>query len=366
MKIAICTDIAAFGQNRILDPDYAKNYPGAEAVSELAKLVKKENIEIVTADVALANINGGFWEPEEINLIVEADSSLGFDLFKLGGKPKILQCFESPIFAWPFYDKLQTLAPQFEHRILFKGAFERFNTKYGHNHPAHFPIFHRDTKFTTTPWNQRKDVVLVAANKYWKKNSFPFSLKPEKYRKWWKKLNSATLKDTLPNELQSKRFEIIEFFASQNKIDIFGRQWQKLDKLPSKWQKRLAPVICRLNPQHCKDKIQTMSNYKFAVCLENVAYPGYVTEKIIDCLVAGVIPLYLGTPDIADFIPQNTFINVRNFENFRKLNEYIKTITENDAIKMINAGRDFLNSPAGQKYTYESSAEFTLGLLKKD
>jgi hypothetical protein len=125
-------------------------------------------------------------------------------------------------------------------------------------------------------------VVLVAANKYWKKSvRFSLSLKPAKCLKRWRKYktekNSPTLKTIIHNELQSKRLEIIEFFAAQNKIDIFGRQWQNLSKLPPQWQKRLAPVIRRLNPQPCEDKIETMSSYKFAVCFENAAYPGYVT-----------------------------------------------------------------------------------------
>jgi hypothetical protein len=337
-------------------------------MSELAKLAKKENIDIATVDIALSHIKTGNWKPDETNLIVEADNPQGLELMNLGCRPKILLCLESPIFAWPFYDMLEQLAPKFEHRILFRGAFEKFLTNYGSNHPVRFPIFHRGMKFTTNPWNKRKDVVLVAGNKHWKKNfHFPISLKPAKYIKWWRKLkeenNSPTLKEAIHNELQSKRLETIEFFAAQNKIDIFGREWQNLSKLPSNWRKRLAPVISKLNPQPCEDKIETMRNYKFAVCFENVAYPGYVTEKIIDCLVAGVIPLYLGAPDIIDFVPQETFINVKKFDNLRQLNEYMENLDEQTAMKMINAGRDFLNSPTGQEHSFEGFAEFLFGLL---
>lgn len=365
-RIVLCTGAEIFLQNRIFDPEWAAKFPGAETMSELAKLAKKENIDIVTSDIALSHIKTGNWRSNEVNLIMEADNPQGFELIKLGCKPKILQCFESPIFAWPFYDKLDQLAPKFEHRILFRGAFEKFHTDYGQNHLARFPIFHRGTKFAIKPWNERKDVVLVAANKHWKKSSFPLSFKPEKYLKWWRKLNSPTLKDAIHDELQGKRLEAIEFFAVQNKIDIFGREWQNLSKLPSQWQKRLATVIRRLDPQPCEDKIETISNYKFAVCFENVAYPGYITEKIIDCLVAGIIPLYLGAPDVADFIPQDIFINVKNFDNFQQLNKYMESIPEKTAMKMINAGRDFLNSPAGQKHSFEGFAKFLFELLKKD
>jgi len=364
-RIVLCTGAEIFLQNRIFDPKWAAKFPGAEVMSELAKLAKKENIEIATVDIALSHIKTGNWKPNEINLIIEADNPQGLELMKLGCRPKILSCFESPIFAWPFYDMLDQLAPKFEHRILFRGAFEKFQTNHGQNHPVRFPIFHKNTEFITKSWNNRKNVVLVAANKHWKKKAH-FSLKPAKYFKWRREKTSPTLKDTIHNELQTKRLEIIEFFAAQNKIDIFGREWQNLDKLPPKWQKRLAPVIGQLNPQPCEDKIETMSNYKFAVCFENVAYPGYVTEKIIDCLVSGVIPLYSGAPDITDFIQENTFINMRRFNSFQQLDEYLQNLSDQTAMKMINAGRNFLNSPAGQKHSFEGFAEFLFGLLFSD
>jgi hypothetical protein len=365
-RIVLCTVSEIFLQNRIFNHEYAAKFPGAESMSELAKLAKNENIDIVTSDIALSYINKRYWQPNEVNLIMEADNLQGLELIKLGCKPKILLCFESPIFAWPFYDKLEQFAPKFEHRILFRGAFEKFHTNYGFNHPVRFPIFHRNTKFIVKPWEERKNIVLVAANKHWKKPDFPLSFKPGKYLKWWRKLNSPTLKDAIHNELQGKRLQIIEFFAAQNKIDIFGREWQNLSKLPSQWQKRLDSVIRRLNPQPCEDKIETMSNYKFAVCFENVAYPGYVTEKIIDAIVSGVIPLYLGAPDITDFVPQEAFIDIRNFNSSQQLNEYLENLNEETAMKMINAGRDFLNSPAGQKHSYEGFAEFLFRLLFND
>ena len=371
MKIAVCTDISTFGKNRIFDNNWAKNYPGAEAMSELAKLARKENIDICTVDIALSHIKAGYWKPSEVFLVMEADNLQGLELINLGCRPKILLCLESPIFAWPFYDMLDRLAPKFEHRILFKGAFKKFHTNHGQNHPVRFPIFHKNTKFTTKPWKNRKNVVLVAANKYWKKNAhFSLSLKPAKYLKWWRKYkaekNSPTLRDAIHNELQSKRLEIIEFFAAQDKINIFGREWQNLSKLPPQYQKRLGPIIRRLNPQPCEDKVETMSNYKFAVCFENVAYPGYVTEKIIDCLIAGVIPLYSGAPDITDFVPQNAFINVKNFNSLQQLNEFMENLTEDAVIKMINTGRDFLMSPAGQLHSFQGFVELLFELFKKD
>jgi hypothetical protein len=43
-----------------------------------------------------------------------------------------------------------------------------------------------------------------------------------------------------------------------------------------------------------------MSEYKVAVCLENMNEPGYFTEKFVEAVVAGCIPVYRATPEIAE------------------------------------------------------------------
>lgn len=52
---------------------------------------------------------------------------------------------------------------------------------------------------------------------------------------------------------------------------------------------RVAPEI---------PKIECIRKYKFTFAIENSSYPGYVTEKIIDPMVAHSIPIYWGSPDI--------------------------------------------------------------------
>lgn len=44
-----------------------------------------------------------------------------------------------------------------------------------------------------------------------------------------------------------------------------------------------------------------MRRYKFTIAFENQSYPGYVTEKIADALMAGTVPIYWG----ARMFPKN-------------------------------------------------------------
>jgi alpha(1,3/1,4) fucosyltransferase len=53
-----------------------------------------------------------------------------------------------------------------------------------------------------------------------------------------------------------------------------------------------------------------LSNYKFTIAFENSSAPGYHTEKILDPMLQGSIPIYWGDPTIDDFFNPHSFISV--------------------------------------------------------
>lgn len=61
---------------------------------------------------------------------------------------------------------------------------------------------------------------------------------------------------------------------------------------------------------HSPELIEVLSNYKFVLCFENSYTNGYITEKIFNCFFAGIIPLYLGAPDITKYINPNCFVDM--------------------------------------------------------
>ena len=109
-----------------------------------------------------------------------------------------------------------------------------------------------------------------------------------------------------------------------------------------------------------------ISNYKFVLCFENTVYPGYITEKIIDCFVAGTVPIYLGAPDIEKYIPKDAFIDMRDFDSFAELDNYLNNLPEDKALKIINSGKKFLAGDEGKKYSFDYFAELVISLIKKD
>jgi len=368
MKVAICTNEQQFRANRILDKSWAKNFPGALWVSFFADFLKKKGVEVVTGDVALANIQVKHWKPKDILVVQALDAEYGKQLVKLGAKPFILTGFESPLHAPYFYDQLPKIALQFTHRILYSGAFKSFSIRKGFNHLAYFPSFIRNDIIRVKKWDGRKFIVMVAANKYFEK-PFPipiphylseyFDWMRDRFAKW----QSQTRTLAIESELITKRLGAIEYFDSAEKINLFGHDWDNIQNLPFSWQKRLGKIIKRLKPKLVENKLETISFYKFSICFENVSYPGFISEKIIDCFVAGVIPIYLGAPNIEKFVPPNSFIDMRNFDSWEKLHKYLIKVDNNKASKMIQMGRNFLESNKGKFYNQEEFAKFVSKLV---
>lgn len=67
--------------------------------------------------------------------------------------------------------------------------------------------------------------------------------------------------------------------------------------------------------------------------MENSNLKDYVTEKVYDGLVAGCVPLYLGAPNIQDYIPDNnSIINVDQLGSVEALKDELERLAaDNEA-----------------------------------
>jgi len=76
-------------------------------------------------------------------------------------------------------------------------------------------------------------------------------------------------------------------------------------------------------------KGQFIKNYKFAFAIENSSSPGYVTEKILDPMCFGSIPIYWGSERVEEEFNGKSFINAHKFKNNRELADYIIHLDQN-------------------------------------
>ena len=209
---------------------------------------------------------------------------------------------------------------------------------------------------------------MVASNKYWRTPfNYRFLRSPKKIEAWLRGklgLTQSPIKRLARQaQLHDRRLELIHHFGQRDMLTLHGSGWNRPNELPSTWRRLLWPILTRLNPVICDDKKQTIAGFRFAFAIENIRYPGYHTEKIIDCFAAGVIPIYHGDPLIVNSIPKEAFINLADFTTPAALESYLTSFTPAQAEAMLGVGQNFMKS-GGDSYSYEAFAENALVLVK--
>jgi len=368
---AYCSDIRVFQSNKVLSASYCKQFPGLSWISEFIDLVKDKGHSVITGDVCLKAIINKEIKSSDVIVIADLDSQHAKSLVSMGSKPGIVLCYESPLFAETFYENVVSFCANYQAGILFNGIIENHFSGTHNYYPNHYPSFSNDEiPANIIPWEERNELVVMVSNKYYR-NSFHLKsiLNPKKFEAWVRgkfKLSSCSIKRyAMKNQLHDKRLEAIDYFCKKSLLDIYGSNWDNLNNLPLRWRYRLKNNIAKLAPIPCIDKKRTISNYKFSLCFENTIYPGYLTEKIIDCFVAGVIPIYLGDPNVEKIIPHDIFIDMRDYNSWDDLYCKIKSIGKNESENMIKSARQFLGSEIGQSFTYYNHAKKIFDLISQ-
>lgn len=71
------------------------------------------------------------------------------------------------------------------------------------------------------------------------------------------------------------------------------------------------------------DKLAFYAPYRFAVAFENGGMRGHTTEKIVDAMIAGCIPVFWGNPDIAREFNPKSFVNAHEFPTMQAIVERV-------------------------------------------
>jgi len=81
-------------------------------------------------------------------------------------------------------------------------------------------------------------------------------------------------------------------------------------------------------PSKC-GKHAVLRRYPFYLALENSDEPDYVSEKVFHALEAGVLPVYNGAPNVADFLPPGSFVDAKAFGgSVDKLSAHLQALLE--------------------------------------
>lgn len=150
-----------------------------------------------------------------------------------------------------------------------------------------------------------------------------------------------------------------------SKVDLFGNGWDLT--VPKKFliaTKSLLFMILSLNlirvegtfdylfrtPRNLgpvKDKLATMSKYRFALIIENTA--DYISEKLYDALIAGCIPIYVGPQIKSDSGLHG--LAVHALPDIKSIRDAIEKAESIDKAQWDNKRRAFLKGEFVRKHT---------------
>lgn len=158
------------------------------------------------------------------------------------------------------------------------------------------------------------------------------------------------------NELYSERRKTIAYFDSRypDGFDLYGLRW---NRPITRWQMIFPFLVKKYSTYrgHTKDKINTLSHYKFNLCYENISdAKGYIADRIFSAFQAKSVPIYWGAPNIEEYIDADTFIDRRQFKNNAELAHFLKQMTEQEYNKYIDAAERFMRSEKYAKFLPEN------------
>lgn len=285
--------------------------------------------------------------PEQIDAYVLVDmpdpESPQFRMARASGRPLYLLMLESPLAVPRNYDSLNHsyFSRVFTYNDSLVDGQKFIKINYSYSLPSHVNHdLQRKTKLCVT----------IAGNKM----------------------------SSHPQELYSERRAAIRWFEYHHPddFDLFGTGWDKIQstKFPKlslfnrvRFLKRFFGESFPSWRGAVDRKRDVMGNYRFALCYENIRdIPGYITEKIFDAFFAGTVPVYRGASNITDHIPENCFIDLRNFNGYADLYRYLSGLSDECYLRYLNAIEDFLTSESAKVFSCEYFADTILMEILND
>lgn len=172
-----------------------------------------------------------------------------------------------------------------------------------------------------------------------------------------------------PLSLYGERIKAIRWYELNcpEKFDLYGMGWNEApvsNSLAGRLIRRLPMfhrLFCNGYPSYCGpvfSKNEVLQKYRFAFCYENAkGFPGYITEKLLDCLYAGCIPIYWGAPNIKQYVPEECIIEREHFKDYWELNLYLESMSDAEYEKKREAIRQFLLGKSFEPFSSEFVAE---------
>jgi GR25 family glycosyltransferase involved in LPS biosynthesis len=149
------------------------------------------------------------------------------------------------------------------------------------------------------------------------------------------------------------RVELYNFISKYKIVDALGKSCSNIINDDRK--------LYNENLTYNDSAVKKYSNYKFVLALENGISDGYITEKIINPIIANSIPIYAGPKDAFDIINKKRVIYIYDFEDYDQLLNYIIEVDNNDELYNSIVSEKIFNS----KITWNNFEEYLSNNIDK-
>lgn len=168
-----------------------------------------------------------------------------------------------------------------------------------------------------------------------------------------------------PRELYTARRISIRHFQQHQpeNFDLYGVGWDR----PAHFLERAAPFTRAAYPSYrgtVQNKWDVLPRYRFSLCYENIRdEPGYVTEKIFDCMRARCVPIYWGATNITEYVEAEAFVDRRCFKSDAELEEYLSNVSEREYAQYQRAIQSYLASKRFEQFLPPAYADTIIRTL---
>ena len=340
--------------NRLFDPNFAlsNSSVGTAPYIELQRQLNSRGIQIATWDMFP-------WESADLIYMLDLPSTRGEVLEVKRRCPRaklVLELWETPLSRPQFFvqanHSLFDAVVTYDPHLCDDRKYFRF----------FLPFMPPRTAAANPPFEQRKPLVMVNTNRYFS----IFALRGQglpgipffgpALTGWSLPLNKLLTQNK--GELYSRRRKLARLAdkCCPGVLEVYGAGW-KGEYIS--WVHKFIPHRPYAGAKSAQtNKQQVLPDYRFVVAFENFTGDmGYISEKMLDALSVGVVPIYLGDAHITDHFPADAFVDARQFRNGRELLDFARDCSQERWSALRAAGQAFVASPAAQKFYPQSYAQ---------
>jgi len=179
---------------------------------------------------------------------------------------------------------------------------------------------------------------------------------------------NKAFRETIPDDLYRERINTIRWYEKHalDKFELYGMGWAKPTPafgLHGKIRRSLSSLRAKhfgyipfpsYHGEVC-DKSSIMRRSKYSYCYENTQGPdNYITEKIFDSFLSGCVPVYWGADNVLKYIPEDCFVDRRNFKDTAAVHEFLLSISPEDYARYQSNILGFFAGDAARMFSVES------------